>query len=174
MAANSEQLLTTYLTTVSADERAFVTYELLRLIRSDNSALTPLLMILNDENDSTVRLRVVKYLASSRPVAAVHALTKSMFDPDPLIRAQAAIGVAGYDDAKILATSLPALFDALPDPMTRTAAERAIRVVTGRSADRITISERERIKQGERPETIWPAAPKDAAPAPSGSRDPTN
>ena len=87
---------------------------------------------------------------------ALHAITKEMFDPDPVVRAHAALGVAAYEDARLLAPSLGALLDALPDPATRAPADRAIRVVTGRPPEKITSSERERIRLGEHPATIWP------------------
>jgi HEAT repeat protein len=138
------------------EARLEVANVLLERVANDVTVVEDLLHILNEDGNSAVRLVIVRYLASVRPASALRALTKEMFDPDPFIRSQAAIGVADYNDARVLAPSLAALFDALPDPATHAPADRAIRTVTGRAPEKISISERERVKLGEHPETIWP------------------
>jgi hypothetical protein len=151
-----EKSLEQYRSLLSADEtRLEMVNNLISRAATDRSALDTLLYVLNEDGDSAIRLAIVKFLQMERPLSAIGALAKEMFDPDPKIRAQAAIGLADYNDARILAHSLPALFDALTDPATRAPADRAIRVVTGRQPEKITISERERVKLGEHPETIW-------------------
>jgi hypothetical protein len=152
----SEKLLKEYQSTPSDEHRESITNELLRRASDDEAAVGALLYILNDANSSSLRMKIVQFLKVTRPISAVHALTKEMFDPDPVIRAHAAIGIADYEDARVLAGSLAALFDALPDPATRTPAQRAILAITGRASGKITVSERERIRRGEHPQTIWP------------------
>jgi hypothetical protein len=151
-----EQLLEQYRSAISDDEaRLTMVNGLIDRAPSDRWALDTLFYVLNEDGSSAVRLAIVRFLQVERPLSAVGALTKEMFDPDPTIRALAANGLADYNDARTLAHSLPALFDALPDRATRAPADRAIRTVTGRAPDKITVSERERVRQGEHPETIW-------------------
>jgi uncharacterized iron-regulated protein len=151
-----EKLLEQYRSASLDDEaRLQMVNRLIDRAPTDRRALDTLLYVLNEDGNSEVRLAIVKFLEAERPLSAIRALTKEMFDPDPIIRAHAAIGLADYNDARRLARSLAALFDALPDPATRAPAGRAIRTVTGRSPEKITISERERVRLGEHPETIW-------------------
>lgn len=154
--ARSNTLMQRYQSADSVEERAAVTRSILRQAVADESLLPDILIILNEENNSVIRLSIIRFLRSARPLSAIRALTKEMFDPDPLIRAQAAEAVAEYDDAVLLAPSLAALLDAVPDPATRAPAERAILRVTGRSSDKISISEKRRIKLGEHAQKIWP------------------
>jgi HEAT repeat protein len=150
-----KELLLAYHETMYTEERVQLAHQLLERAPTDPSAVDALLFVLNDLGDSKVRLEIVDYLASTRPPSAVRGLTKSTFDPDPLVRARAALGVAAYDDAHVLAPSLSALLDAVSDPVTREPAERAIRIVTGRGPDKITVSERERLRVGDSPQSIW-------------------
>jgi hypothetical protein len=153
----TEKLLERYrFASLDDDARLEVASLLRERVPTDATALDALLYVLNADGNSAVRLATVRYLAATRPLSAIRALTKEMFDPDPIVRGHAALGVADYDDARLLAPSLAALFDALPDPATRAPADRAIRTITGRAPEKITVSERERIKLGEHPQTIWP------------------
>lgn len=150
-------LLETYYGTIWDEEKTTSAGKLVALAASgDSDAMDALLYLLNDENDSTIRLQIVKVLRAARSVSAIGGLTKAMFDADGLVRAQAAAAIAEYDNAHLLAPSLSALLDALPDPTTRGPADRAIRTVTGRAPEKISVSERERVKLGEHPESIWP------------------
>jgi HEAT repeat protein len=149
-------LLTRYREADLDEERAAITHELLERAPSEPAAVEGLLQVLNAEKDGGVRLQIVQYLHTVRPPSAIRSLTKAIADPDPLVRAHAAEAIADYDDAWLLARSLGTLFDALPDPATRGAAGRAIKTVTGRAPDKIGVSERERVRLGEHPETIWP------------------
>src|SRR5712664_4546972 len=113
---STERLLEEYRFIYSDDARREAVNRLLQRAPTDGAALDLLLYVLNEENNSTIRLAIVQYLQSARPLVAIRALTKQMFDPDPLVRAHAALGVADYNDARLLAPSLVALLDALPDP----------------------------------------------------------
>jgi hypothetical protein len=161
-----EQLLEEYRSEVCDDARRLLARALIGRARSDATALETLLYVLNEEGNSAVRRMIVRFLQATRPISAIRALAKEMFDPDPTTRAHAALGLADYNDAHLLAPSLAALLDALPDPATRSPAERAIRTVTGKSPDKITISERERVKLGEQAQTIWPDHFADLPPKP--------
>ena len=98
----------------------------------DSAADEALLYILNEENDEAVAWTIVTHFADTRPLIALRALTKAMFDSDPLIRARAAVGVAAYEDSHLLGVHLAALLDAIPDPVTRSPMEATVRRVTGR------------------------------------------
>jgi hypothetical protein len=152
----TNDILQRYLKSSLQDERALLARYLLRLAPNDDAAMSALLVIVNDENDSDVRLDIVRFLAAKRPLSAVHALAKEMFDPDPRVRAQAAIGIAGYDDARVLAGSVASILNALEDGSTRSYAATAIYTVSGRTPDKITHSERDRIRRGESAEMVWP------------------
>ena len=149
-------LLTRYRDSDLDEERAAIVQELLERAPAEPAAMEGLLEVLNAEKDAGVRLQIVQYLHRVRPPTAIRSLTKGIVDPDPLVRAHAAEAIADFDDARLLARSLGTLFDALPDPATRDAAARAIKTVTGRTPDRIGLSERERVRLGEHPQTIWP------------------
>lgn len=138
------------------DDRLDAAKRLIKAAPTDGATMEVLLYVLNEERDSVVRLAIVEFLEAARRPVALRALTKAMFDPDPKVRAHGALGVANYTDVELLVASLPALFDALPDPATRAPADRAIRLLTGRAPERVTVSERERIRLGEHPRTIWP------------------
>jgi HEAT repeat protein len=149
-------LLTRYRESDLDEERAAIAQELLERAPSEHAAMEGVLEVLNTEKDAGVRLQIVQYLHKMRSPSAIRALTKGMVDPDPLVRAHSAEAIADFDDARLLARSLGTLFDALPDPATRGAAVRAIKTVTGRTPDKISVSERERVRLGEHPQTIWP------------------
>lgn len=153
---STSDLLTQYRESELDEVRAAITHELLRRAPTERPAVEALLDVLNAEKDATVRLQIVQYLHTVRPPSAIRSLTKGIVDPDPLVRANAAEALADYEDAQLLARSLATLLDALPDPATRSAATRAIRTVTGRPPEKISVSERERVKIGEHPQTIWP------------------
>ena len=152
----TDEILQRYLKSSLQDERAVLARYLLRLARDDDAVIPALLVVVNDENDSTVRLEIVRFLATTRPLSAVHILAKEMFDPDPRVRAQAAIGIAGYDDARVLVASVASILNALEDGSTRSYAATAIHTVSGRTPDKVTHSERDRIRRGESAEMVWP------------------
>ena len=153
---SADRLLEEYKTAELPEERERVTNQLLERCESDPDALKALLHVLNSEGDPDIRLAIVRFLESRRPPAAVRALVKAMFDPDAVVRGHAAVAVAGYNDPRILSWSLSELLDAVPDPVTRVPAERAIAAVSGRPSSKISRSERERIRRGEHPESVWP------------------
>src|SRR5215218_6661926 len=99
---NVEKFLAVYRAMFDDESRLEGVQHLIERAPSDPKALETLLYILNEESSSSVRLAIVQFLRSARPLAALHALTKEMFDPDPRIRSQAALGVADYDDARVL------------------------------------------------------------------------
>ena len=152
----TEELLRAYRTLPFPKERFEAAKLLLERADVDSSAFDALRYILNEESDSDIRLAIIRFLESRHPPSAIRMLVKSMFDPDAVVRGHAAVAVSGYEDPRLLSWSLSELLDALPDPVTRVPAERAIRAITGRSSDKISRSERERIRRGEHPETIWP------------------
>lgn len=164
----TEQLLADYWDMTSPSDRLETIQRWIARCHVNGNTLEALLYVLDDENSTPIRLAIVAFLHDAKPLEAIPRLTKAMFDADPRIRAQAANTVAEYDDARLLAAALPALFDAIPDPATRSAAERAIRCVTGRPADRISTSERERVRLGEHPQSLWPDHFADIPPLPVG------
>jgi HEAT repeat protein len=153
--ASVEKLLAEYRSEYSDEAKLVMVNAMIQRATSDQRTLDTLLYVLNEESYTPVRLAIVQFLQAARPLSAIRALTKEMFDPDPIVRAHAALGLADYNDAHLLAQSLPALLDALADPATRAPADQATRVVTGRPPEKITISERMRVKLGEDPKLIW-------------------
>jgi HEAT repeat protein len=151
-----EQSLETYRGILDDEVRLRATLQLIRRADTDHSAASTLFYILNDENISAIRLAIVAHFAEHPSPRALPALAKAMFDPDPTIRARAAVGIGSFNSKKELAPFLSSLLDAINDPATRTPAEVAVKLVTGKSADKVTTSERERVKLGESAESVWP------------------
>lgn len=154
---STERLLSIYHNSdVDESRRAHVTMELMKRARTDEHALMAILTILNSENDSSLRLAIIEFLDEVLHPLTIRALTKQMFDPDPLIRGRAALALAKFKNHHLLSPSLDALLNAVTDPATRSPAEQAIRFIAGRSPEKITSSERERIRLGESAESLWP------------------
>ena len=149
-------LLETYFMTVWDEERTQAAHALLNRARAgDAMAQRTLPSILNSERDSTLRMEIVECLHATGAPSAVPSLAKVLFDADPLVRARAAVALEEIASARQLSHVLLALIDAVPDPATRTPAEKMIRAVTGRAAEKITVSERERLRAGDHAETLW-------------------
>jgi hypothetical protein len=152
---STDELAIAYHETIYTEARAEIARTLLERAPDDATAVEMLLVVLNDLDDPELRLAIVEQLGATRPAFAVRALTKAMFDPAPLVRARAALAVAAYDDRDLLAPWLSVVLDAVPDPATREPAERVVRLVTGKGPEKITVSERERLRAGDPPRSIW-------------------
>lgn len=152
------QLLEGYQQTIWDTERPEIAHQMLELARSgrDPTAAAALLYVLNSEGDADIRLAIVDYLHSTHSPRVVGGLAKALFDGAPKVRARAAEALAEYKDASDIEGALSALLDAVSDPATRSPTEVAIRTITGRSPEKITVSERERVRLGERASSIWP------------------
>lgn len=153
----AQRLLERYYEATWDDERAVLAKRLVRLAESGEDATAPraLAYVLNDEKDGEIRLSIVKQLRMAHLVGAIPHLAKTLFDGDPKVRGAAADALSDFGDARDLAGSLLALLDAVSDPVTRASAEAAVRIVTGRAPEKITAAERDRLRAGDHPDTIW-------------------
>ena len=152
----SDFLLETYFMTVWDEERTQAAHTLLARARAgDAMAQRTLPSILNSERDSALRMQIVECLHATGAPSAIPALAKALFDADPLVRARAAVALGEMGSPRRLSPFLLALIDAVPDPATRTPAEKMVRAVTGRAVEKITLSERERLRAGDHAEALW-------------------
>ncbi|MDB4912408.1 MAG: hypothetical protein JWM95_52 [Gemmatimonadetes bacterium] len=153
----SQYLLEAYFGTIWDQERIEMAAALLHLGRTgdDPSAIPALLYVLNSDKDSDLRLAIVELLHARRVREAVPDLAKALFDADGRVRSLAAEALAEYADPRLLASALPALLQALSDPATRDSAQAAVKTISGKSADKITPAERERLRIGDSAQAIW-------------------
>lgn len=152
-----EQVLAAYRADVLPDRRTRMVRSFLEhaSLRDDKEAIEILLYVLNEESSTEIRQMIVEYLAASRPSGALYLLVKTLFDPEPKIRSRAAEGLVGYGDRDLVSDYLVQFLDASTDPATRSPMEVVVRLITGVSLEKITGSQRERLRIGDHPRTIW-------------------